>query len=165
MSTSIKEEEDEYRALRNTTGKYKCAIVPWCTHRCKDTCWELNTTGDQWLLYDEVAFVCFNVHSLSHCRDLDSEHTHGFSWGHPLQAKLSAGELHGKFNLDLTQEKRAYSTHRFTKCYRPDIHLQWIFRIFRKSLHVKTRCREINCWTTSWKNYFKYSSLLCATIL
>ncbi len=55
------------------------------------------------------ASVFLTVDSLGHCGDLDSEHTHGFPRGHPLQAELPAGELHGKFNLDLTQEKKAQS--------------------------------------------------------
>lgn len=45
------------------------------------------------------------IYSLGHCGDLNSKHTHGFLRGHPLQAKLSAGELHGQFNLNLMRNR------------------------------------------------------------
>lgn len=56
-----------------------------------------------------IASVYLNVSLLGHCGDLHSEDTHGFPRGHPLQAELSAGELHGEFDLNLMKEKGAHS--------------------------------------------------------
>lgn len=60
------------------------------------------------------ASTCTQANSLGHSGDLDSEHTHGFPWGHSLQAELAAGELHGQFDLNLSQTIRTRVINRQT---------------------------------------------------